>query len=55
MIIAGRLGNFGDAVERRLHSGAGVGVGLQVEPDMGVADLNEGELVRRCGECLPDA
>src|SRR5215470_557887 len=37
------LGQFGDAVERRLQCRVGVGVRLLVEPDMAVADLHKRE------------
>ena len=44
---------LGDAVKRRLQGGVRVGVGLLVEADMAVADLDEGEPVaRRRSECL---
>src|SRR5215472_16327282 len=37
------LGQFGDAVDRRLQCRVGVGVRLLVEPDMAVADLHKRE------------
>src|SRR5439155_17482098 len=43
---------LGDAVERRLQGGVRIGVGLLVEADMAVADLDEGEPVHRCAERL---
>ena len=46
---------FGDAVERRLQGGVRIGVGLLVEADMAVADLDEGEPVHWRPEGLAKA
>jgi hypothetical protein len=41
------VGQRGDLVERRLQGRVRVGIGLGLEPHMGVADLDEAERVRR--------
>src|SRR5215469_1455688 len=46
------LGQFGDAVERRLQCRVGVGVRLLVEPDMAVADLHKREAAALGRYCL---
>src|SRR5215472_2262005 len=46
------LGQFGDAVDRRLQCRVGVGVRLLVEPDMAVADLHKREAAALGRYCL---